>query len=319
MGPAGGLGMVAAPAAPSSPGLGEPTMSAPTDTVVHDAITRIGVVGSGTMGAGIAELCALRGLDVHVSVSRESSLLAAPARFAASLDRQVAKGRLEAADRDAALERISVGMDLSELADRDLVIEAGPEDETVKLELFAALDKATAPTAILASTTSSISITRLAGATARAGRVLGVHFFNPVGVLPLVEIVPTLLSAPEVVDEVQSFVGTVLGKTCVRAADSSGFIVNALLIPYLLAAVRMVESGPSTAAEIDQAMELGCAHPMGPLRLSDLIGLDVVVAIADSLHAEFKQPQYAAPALLLRMVEAGLLGRKTGRGFYRHA
>ena len=311
--------MVAALAATSSPGLGEPTMSVDTDSVDQTAITRIGVVGSGTMGAGIAELCALRGLDVRLAVSRESSLTAAPRRIAASLERQVAKGRIEADARDAALARITVGMDLADLSDRDLVIEAGPEDESVKLELFTALDKATAPSAILASTTSSISITRLAGATTRAARVLGVHFFNPVGVLPLVEIVPTLLSAPEVVDEVESFVGTVLGKTCVRAADSSGFIVNALLIPYLLAAVRMVESGPSTAAEIDQAMELGCAHPMGPLRLSDLIGLDVVVAIAESLHAEFKQPQYAAPALLLRMVEAGLLGRKTGRGFYSHA
>ncbi|MBR7832865.1 3-hydroxybutyryl-CoA dehydrogenase [Actinospica durhamensis] len=294
-------------------------MSVDTDSVDQSAITRIGVVGSGTMGAGIAELCALRGLDVRLSVSRESSLTAAPRRIAASLERQVAKGRIEAGARDAALARITVGMDLADLSDRDLVIEAGPEDEAVKLELFTALDKATAPSAILASTTSSISITRLAGATTRGARVLGVHFFNPVGVLPLVEIVPTLLSAPEVVDEVQTFVDTVLGKTCVRAADSSGFIVNALLIPYLLAAVRMVESGPSTAAEIDQAMELGCAHPMGPLRLSDLIGLDVVVAIAESLHAEFKQPQYAAPALLLRMVEAGLLGRKTGRGFYSHA
>jgi len=282
-------------------------------------ITRVGVVGSGTMGGGIAELCALRGLDVRLSVSRASSLSAAPERIAASLDRRVAKGKLAAAERDAALARISVGMDLTDLADRDLVIEAVREEESLKLELFALLDKAAPPSTILASTTSSISITRLGAATTRPERVLGVHFFNPVGVLPLVEVVPTLLSDAGVVAQVESFLGESLGKTCVRAADTSGFLVNALLVPYLLASIRMVEVGPATAEEVDQAMELGCAHPMGPLRLTDLIGLDVVAACAESMYAESKQPHHAAPALLLRMVEAGLLGRKSGRGFYTYA
>ncbi|MET8945394.1 3-hydroxybutyryl-CoA dehydrogenase [Streptomyces sp. NPDC004542] len=282
----------------------------------HEPITRLGIVGSGTMGAGIAELCAVRGLDVRLVVSRESSLVGAPRRIAESLDRRVAKGKLDKGARDDALARIQVTTDLGELADRQLVVEAALEDEPVKREIFGALDKAVPPETILTSTTSSLSITTLARAVSRPERVVGVHFFNPVSTLRLVELVPTLLSDETVCDRVERFATGVLGKTCVRTADRSGFVVNALLVPYLLAAVRMVEEGTASAEQVDLAMELGCAHPMGPLRLADLIGLDVVVAIADSLHEEFKQPHYAAPPSLLRLVETGWHGRKSGRGFY---
>lgn len=277
------------------------------------------MVGSGTMGAGIAELCALRGLDVRLAVSRESSLVSTPRRLAASLDRRVSRKQLSEADRDAALSRISVTTDLADLGDRRLVIEAVPEDEDLKIDLFTTLDKAVDPDAILASTTSAVTITRLARATAHPGRVIGMHFFNPVASLPLVELVPTLLTAPAVLRSAETFVAETLGKEPITAGDRSGFVVNALLVPYLLSAVRMLESGYASAEHIDRGMEGGCAHPMGPLRLCDLIGLDVVAAAADALYEEFKEPLYAPPSLLSRMVESGLLGRKTGRGFYAYA
>ena len=283
-----------------------------------DPIERVGVVGSGTMGAGIAELCAVRGLDVRLAVSRESSLRSGPARIAASLQRRVDRQKLTEVERDAALARISVGTDLADLGDRQLVIEAAPEDEQLKLGLFGTLDKIAADDAILATTTSAISITRLAMATSRPDRVVGIHFFNPVTALPLVELVPALPTDPEVVRRAEAFVVDRLGKQPIHAPDRSGFVVNALLIPYLLAAVRMVESGFATAESVDRGMELGCAHPMGPLRLADLIGLDVVVAIAEALHREFREPSYAPPPLLSRMVESGILGRKSGRGFYEY-
>ncbi|RSS45938.1 3-hydroxybutyryl-CoA dehydrogenase [Streptomyces sp. WAC08241] len=282
-------------------------------------VRRVGVVGSGTMGGGIVELCALRGLDVRLAVSRESSLVSAPRRLAASLDRGVAKGRLSGAERDAALSRVSVTADLGDLSDRQLVIEAVPEDEELKLDLFATLDKVVDTDALLASTTSAITITRLARATAHPGRVIGIHFFNPVVSLPLVELVPTLLTDPGVLRRAEAFVAETLGKDPIPAGDRSGFVVNALLVPYLLSAVRMVESGFASVEHVDRGMERGCAHPMGPLRLCDLIGLDVVAAAADSLYQEFKEPLYAPPSLLSRMVESGLLGRKTGRGFYAYA
>ncbi|MEU5592702.1 3-hydroxybutyryl-CoA dehydrogenase [Streptomyces sp. NPDC020298] len=282
----------------------------------HQPITRLGIVGSGTMGAGIAELCAVRGLDVRLMVSRESSLIGAPRRIAESLDRRVAKGKLDNGARDDALARIHVTTDLGELADRHLVVEAAREDGAVKREIFGALDKAVPPETILASTTSSLSIATLARAVSRPERVIGMHFFNPVSTLRLVEIVPALLSDEAICARVEQFATDVLDKTCVRTTDRSGFVVNALLIPYLLAAVRMVEEGVASPEQVDLAMELGCAHPMGPLRLADLIGLDVVAAIAGSLHEEFKQPHYAAPPSLLRLVETGWHGRKSGRGFY---
>jgi 3-hydroxybutyryl-CoA dehydrogenase len=288
------------------------------DGLATPNINRIGIVGSGTMGLGIAELCASRGLSVTLAVSREGSLTSAPLRLAASLDRRVAKAKMTASERDMILSRLSVTADLADLGDRQLIIEAAPEDVALKRDLFTTLDKVAADRTILASTTSSVSISQLAAATANPHRVMGVHFFNPAVVLPLVELIPTMLTDQDVIDRVTSFVTGVLGKQQIRVPDRSGFVVNALLIPYLLAAVRMVESGAGTAETVDRAMELGCAHPMGPLRLSDLIGLDVVTAIGSALYDEHKQPLYAPPSLLLRMVESGFLGRKSGRGFYSY-
>ncbi|WP_328973706.1 3-hydroxybutyryl-CoA dehydrogenase [Streptomyces sp. NBC_00239] len=283
------------------------------------AIERVGVVGSGIMGTGIAELCAKAGLDVTVAVFSESSLVTAPQRLAASLDRGVAKGKLTDGERDAALGRVTFTRDLGDLADRQLVIEAAKEDEQLKLDVFATLDKIVAdPDAILATNTSSIPVARLAAATGRPGQVLGLHFFNPVPALPLVELVATVLTDEAVSERALVFVRDVLGKKPIASPDRAGFLVNALLFPYLLSAIRMVESGLATAEAVDQSMVHGCAHPMGPLRLADLIGLDTTVSIARAMYEEFKEPLYAPPPLLLRMVESGLLGKKSGRGFYAY-
>jgi 3-hydroxybutyryl-CoA dehydrogenase len=283
-------------------------------------IERVGVAGSGIMGTGIAELCAKAGLDVTVAVFSETSLRSAPERLAASLDRGVAKGKLTAGERDAALGRVSFTRDLDRLADRQLVIEAVKEDEQLKLELFTALDKIVEdPGAILATNTSSIPVVRLCAATRRPGQVLGMHFFNPVPALPLVELVSSVLTEEAVAARALVFVRDVLGKQPIASPDRAGFLVNALLFPYLLSAIRMVESGLATAEVVDQGMMQGCSHPMGPLRLADLIGLDTTVSIARAMYEEFKEPLYAPPPLLLRMVEGGLLGRRTGRGFYTYA
>ncbi|MEV0901801.1 3-hydroxybutyryl-CoA dehydrogenase [Actinoplanes sp. NPDC049802] len=285
-----------------------------------ERIHRIGVVGCGMMGAGVAETCARAGLDVRVAVSRPDSLRAGRSRLAGSLDRAVARGRLAAADRDTALARVTFTADLADLADRQLVIEAVTEQESVKLDVFATLDKVVEdPEAILGSNTSSLPIVQLGGVTSRPERVVGIHFFNPAPVLPLVEVVGSVRTDPETVETVDAFVTDVLGKSVVRAKDRAGFVVNALLIPYLLAAVRMMESGMASMDDIDKAMTLGCAHPMGPLRLIDLIGLDTVAAISESLYREFREPHYSPPPLLARMVSGGLLGKKSGRGFYEYA
>jgi 3-hydroxybutyryl-CoA dehydrogenase len=282
-------------------------------------VTRVGIVGGGQMGAGIAEVCARAGLDVVVTEVDEAAAEAGRGRLTASLDRAVDAGKIATADRDGALGRVSFATDLGEHADRQLVIEAVVEDEQAKLDVFRRLDKVVeAPDAVLASNTSSLPIARLAAATARPGQVIGIHFFNPVPVLRLVELVPSLLTSPETTATAERFARETLGKVVIRSRDRAGFVVNALLIPYVLAAIRMVESSFATAEEIDAGMVEGCKHPLGPLRLADLIGLDTVKAIADSLHDEFKEPQYAPPPLLLRMVEAGRLGRKSGRGFYDH-
>ncbi|MFF3446872.1 3-hydroxybutyryl-CoA dehydrogenase [Streptomyces sp. NPDC002667] len=283
-------------------------------------IERVGVAGSGIMGTGIAELCAKRGLDVKVAVFSETSLRTAPQRLAASLERAVAKGRLTGQERDAALDRVSFTRDLADLADRQLVVEAVKEDEQLKRDLFATLDKTVEdPDAILATNTSSLPVVRLASATRRPGQVLGIHFFNPVPALPLVELVPSVLTEETVAERALVFVRDTLGKQPIAAPDRAGFLVNALLFPYLLSAIRMVESGLATAETIDQGMTQGCAHPMGPLRLADLIGLDTTVSIAQAMYEEFKEPLYAPPPLLLRLVEAGHLGKKTGRGFHTYA
>jgi 3-hydroxybutyryl-CoA dehydrogenase len=280
-------------------------------------IRNIGVVGSGLMGAGIAEVCARAGLDVVVREVDPEAAAAGRHRITLSLDRALRSGKIAEQERDATLGRIRVTSDLDALADRDAVIEAIAEDERLKTELFAALDKVvTRNDAILASNTSSIPIMKLAVATTRPQHVIGIHFFNPVPVLALVEIVPSLLTSRHVIARSEDFVQQTLGKQAIRAQDRAGFIVNALLIPSLLSAIRMVEAGTATAQDIDTGMMLGCAHPMGPLRLADLIGLDTVGAIAASMYDEYKEPLYSAPPLLLRMIEAGLLGRKSGRGFY---
>jgi 3-hydroxybutyryl-CoA dehydrogenase len=283
-------------------------------------ISRIGVVGSGLMGSGIAEVCARTGLDVLVNEVNDDAADAGRARITNSLARGVKSGKLSDDDRDAALSRLDFTTDLGDFADRELIVEAVAEHEPTKLDVFTTLDKVvTSEDAIFASNTSSIPIMKLAMATQRPQQVIGVHFFNPVPVLKLVELIPSLLSGQDTQARVETFVTDVLGKTVVRSQDRAGFVVNALLIPYLLSAIRMFESGFASAQDIDNGMVLGCAHPMGPLRLTDLIGLDTTKAVAESMYAEFKEPLFSAPPLLLRMVDAGLLGKKTGRGFYDYA
>lgn len=283
-------------------------------------IKRIGVVGCGVMGSGIAELCARNGLDVIVFLRSPLSIEAGRRRLAKSINHSVHKGKITEGDRDTALERICFTTELAALADRDLVIESVREHEETKRELFAALDRLpTAPDAILASNTSSVPIMKLGRATSHPEQVVGIHFFNPAPAMPLVELVETLVTTERTADRVERFLTDTLGKQVVRCRDRSGFLVNVLLVPYLLAAIRMVESGFAAPADIDKAMTLGCAHPMGPLALVDLIGLDTIADIAGALHDEFKEAQYAVPPLLSRMVDAGMLGKKTGRGFHRYA
>lgn len=288
--------------------------------MTNQKISRVGVVGAGQMGAGIAEVCARAHADVLVYEHSRELVVAGRARILRSLDRGVSSGKLTERERDQASMRLRFTTDLGDFADRHLVCEAVVEDEAVKTEIFAQLDKVvTDPGAVLASNTSSIPIMKLGMATQNTARVIGMHFFNPVPVLPLVELVTTLTTAPEIVERAETFAHDVLGKQVVRSADRSGFVVNALLIPYLLSSIRMVESGIATVDDIDKAMVLGCAHPMGPLKLADLVGLDTIKAIADRMYEEFKEPLYAPPPLLLRMVEAGRLGKKADHGFYRYA
>ncbi|MFD4766305.1 3-hydroxybutyryl-CoA dehydrogenase [Streptomyces niveus] len=282
-------------------------------------ISRLGIVGCGLMGSGIAEVAALRGLDVTVAESAPELAAAGRDRVTASLDRRLRRGTLTEADRDQALARLTFTHDLGDLADRQFVVEAVAENRETKAEIFRQLDKAvTDPHAVLATNTSSIPVVDLAVATTRASQVVGLHFFNPVPVQRLVEVIPALTTSPDTVARAREFAARGLGKEVIQAPDRSGFVVNALLVPYLLAAIRMVESGTARAEDIDSGMELGCAHPMGPLRLLDLIGLDTAQAVADSMYEEFKEPLYAAPPLLRRMVAAGHLGRKSGHGFYAY-
>ncbi|WP_374122102.1 3-hydroxybutyryl-CoA dehydrogenase [Frankia sp. AiPa1] len=281
---------------------------------------RLGVIGCGLMGSGIAEVAARAGLDVAVREINDGALDAGRKRLTSSFDHAVRRGKLSEADRDAALGRLTFTTELEALADRDVVVEAIAENEQLKSEIFATLDKVvTRPDAIFASNTSSIPIIRLGVATARPEQVVGIHFFNPVPVQKLVEIVPSLLTSEQTITVAEGFAARALGKQTIRATDRAGFVVNALLVPFLLAAIRMFESGFASADDIDNGLVLGCAHPMGPLRLCDLIGLDTIKGVADSMYAEFKEPTYAAPPLLLRMVDAGLLGRKSGRGFHDYA
>jgi 3-hydroxybutyryl-CoA dehydrogenase len=284
-----------------------------------NTIERVGVVGCGLMGSGIAEVCSRAGLDVMVREIDAAAAEAGRKRIVNSLDRGVRASKLSESDRDAALGRISFTTDLAELADRQLVVEAVVEEEGLKTEVFGSLDKVVVdPDAVLASNTSSIPIMKLGMVTERPEHVVGIHFFNPVPILRLVEIVPSLLTSPDTVTRATTFATEVLHKRVIRCQDRAGFVVNALLVPYILSAIRMMESGFATAEDIDTGMVEGCNHPMGPLHLADLIGNDTCLAIAESLYAEFKEPLYAPPPLLSRMVDAGLLGRKTGRGFYSY-
>jgi 3-hydroxybutyryl-CoA dehydrogenase len=281
---------------------------------------RVGVIGGGLMGAGIAEVCARAGCSTIVIEADPAAAERALTRIRQSLDRATTAGKLSEADRDRAVQSLNVTHDFHALHDRQLVIEAIVENEAAKIDVFRRVDDVvSSPEAVLASNTSSIPIMKLAMATQRPSQVVGVHFFNPVPVLKLVELVTSLLTSPETSAAAERFAAERLGKRVIRSKDRAGFIVNALLIPYILQAIRMMESGFATAEDIDAGMVEGCAHPMGPLRLCDLIGLDTTMAVAESLYTEFKEQLYAPPPLLCRMVEAGLLGRKTGRGFYNYS
>ncbi|MBZ4016058.1 3-hydroxybutyryl-CoA dehydrogenase [Streptomyces purpurogeneiscleroticus] len=285
--------------------------------VPNGAIQRVGIVGCGLMGSGIAQLCAGAGLDVRIAVRTPTAIPARRRELCAAFDRAVRKRHMTGAARDRALERIDFTTELTDLADRQLVIESITEQKSAKAELFAALDKILQdPEAVLASNTSSVSITSLAAVTDRPSHVLGMHFFSPAPVIPLVELTPSLHTEPAVTAHAETFVTTVLGKKALHTPDRAGFLVNSLLVPYLVSAIRMLESGQASAAVIDQAMVHGCSHPVGPLKLADLIGLDIIASVATALYEEFKQPLYAPPPLLVRMVEGGLLGKKTGRGFH---
>jgi 3-hydroxybutyryl-CoA dehydrogenase len=284
-------------------------------------IDLVGVVGGGQMGSGIAEVAARAGCDVVVVEVSQELADKAVARIEASLQRGVSRGKLTAEEAAATVERLRGSGSMSDLADRELVVEAVVERKEAKLEVIGALAEIlTDPDAILASNTSSIPIVELGAAVGqRSTNVLGLHFFNPVPVLSLVEIIPSLLTSDGVTERAKSFVVDVLHKDPIMAPDRAGFTVNALLIPYLLSAIRMLEQGLASAKDIDEGMVKGCAHPMGPLRLSDLIGLDTVLGVAETLYAEQREQLFAPPALLQRLVSAGRLGRKTGHGVYDYA
>ncbi|MFW2382847.1 MAG: 3-hydroxybutyryl-CoA dehydrogenase [Acidimicrobiales bacterium] len=279
----------------------------------------VGVVGAGLMGSGVAEVCALAGMQTTVIEASPEAAEAGLARIEKSLARGVRAGKRSDEDVDAARSRLNIDNDLAALSECDLVIEAIIENEEAKIDLFTKLDQiVTSTDAVLASNTSSIPIMKLAMATSRPENVVGIHFFNPVPVLPLVELVTSLHTSKNTKARAEHFASDQLDKRVIVSQDRAGFIVNALLIPYLLSAIRMYESGFASKEDIDDGMVAGCAHPMGPLHLTDLIGLDTTMAVAESLYAEFKEQLYAPPPLLARMCEAGLLGRKSGRGFYSY-
>ena len=282
------------------------------------SIARVGVVGSGIMGSGIAEVAARTGHEVVLRSRRQETADDMVNRLEKSLARAVDKGRMEAADRDATLARVTATSSLADLADCDLVIESVVEDLSVKRDLFNELDRAVKPEAVLATNTSTLPVVDLAVETSRPDRVCGVHFFNPAPAMALVEVVRPLTASDETIESVRAF-ATACGKTPVEVKDRAGFVVNALLFPYLNNAVRMLENGTASAGDIDAAMQGGCNFPMGPLALLDLVGLDTSLAILEALYAEFRDPNYAPVPLLRRMVSAGQLGRKSGSGFYEYA
>lgn len=281
-------------------------------------ITRVGVLGCGQMGSGIAQAAAAAGFPTIVRDVEAGALAHGERAIQQSLDKLVEKGKLDAATRDAGLGRLRFTVDLAELSDCDLVIEAVTESLELKTELWRALDPLCPPHTIFASNTSSLSIGEMAAATGRPDRVVGLHFFNPVPLMPLVEVVRAVATSSDTFERAMAFVRR-LGKEPIAARDGSGFVVNRLLVPYLLDAARAREAGLASTADIDRGMQLGCGHPMGPLTLLDFVGLDTVVRIAEIMFEEFREPRFAPPPLLRRMVAAGLHGRKSGRGFYDYA
>ena len=281
-------------------------------------ISTVGVIGVGTMGSGVVEVAARSGLQVVAREATPELVEAGRGRVEKSMDRGVARGKLDEAARDAASAAIAWTTDLEDLAGCQLVLEAVPERLPLKLEIFGVLDRVLDPSAIMATNTSSIPIIDVAMGTSRPEQVLGMHFFNPATVMKLVEVISTQLTAPEVTEAATAFATDTLGKRVVPAPDRAGFVVNKLLVPYICQAIEMYESGHASASDIDDAMKLGAGHPMGPLTLADLIGLDVCLFTAESLYAEYAERFYAPPPLLRRMVAAGRLGRKTGQGFYEY-
>jgi len=280
-------------------------------------IERVAVIGGGLMGSGIAEAVARAGVPVTVRDVDEVALGAARERVEKSLARALQGGKLSEQEGEGVRGRIAYVSELGELAEADLVIEAVPENAELKVGILAQVSGIVSERALIASNTSSIPIAQLAAGVRHPERVLGLHFFSPVPVMPLVEVVLSLDTSEQTVAAASEFAAAI-GKKAIVTKDRSGFIVNMLLVPYLMAAVRMYEEGFATAEDIDEGMKLGCGHPMGPLTLSDFIGLDVLYAIGDSLHEEFKRTEYAPPPLLKRMVASGRIGRKAGRGFYEY-
>ncbi len=281
------------------------------------AIKRVGVIGCGLMGSGIAQVAAQAGFPTIVVEANEALLERGLGGLKGTLDGLVARGKLEARAKDEIVGHIKGTVRLEDLSEVDLVVEAITENQPVKNETFARLDRICPPHAILASNTSSCNVTAMAAATKRPDHVLGLHFFNPVPLMKLVEVVRTILTDEATVTTATEWVRAV-GKVPVQTKDSTAFIVNRLLVPYLLDAVRVYEGGLASLEDIDQAMKLGCGYPMGPFTLLDLVGLDTAMFVAEVMFEEFREPRYAAPPLLKRMVMAGHLGRKSGRGFYRY-
>lgn len=279
---------------------------------------RVGVVGGGLMGSGIAEVCVRGRIDVTVVEADAERAQATRHSVERSLERALRAGKLDEAARTDALSRLAYTTGIEDLAGADAAVEAITESEGAKREVFRELDRVLPEARFLASNTSSVPIMKLAAETSRPERVLGLHFFNPVPVLKLVEVVRSIMTSETVVSEAKAFVAE-LGKATIDSQDRAGFVVNALLVPYILSAIRMYESGFASKDDIDRGMVLGCAHPMGPLALADLIGLDTLQSVAESMHDEFRDASNVPPPLLNRMVEAGLLGRKTSRGFYDYA
>jgi 3-hydroxybutyryl-CoA dehydrogenase len=277
-------------------------------------IASVAIIGGGFMGVAIAETAAVAGIPVVVRELPEY-LDAARQRLESSLDRAVKRGERDAADRDSALALITLTSELKDVAGADLVVEAVPENVELKTSIMKALGGIVADDAVIASNTSSIPIAQLASAVHNSDRVVGLHFFSPVPVIGLVEIVRALDTSDETIEKAHMFAEQ-LGKQAIETKDRSGFIVNFLLIPYLMAAVRMFEDDFASREDIDEGMKLGCGHPMGPLTLCDFIGLDVLYAVCNSMYEEFKRDEYAPPPLMKRMIAAGRLGRKSGRGFY---